>query len=135
MQQITDENWYDCCFDMDFLRSGFHCLVVLLGHYSHQIQSSFEGLFLRGVVPGGLYFIEDLHCMYFSTYIKPNESTMTEIINKWLITLWKEAEPQKDKDIQWAKQISCSWGICVVQKISQQDITDRRYRFDLPEQK
>eukprot|EP01034_Spumella_vulgaris_P037638 gene37638-46433_t len=39
---------------------GFHAIIDDGGHQNNQIKTSFDILFEKALLPGGLYFIEDL---------------------------------------------------------------------------
>lgn len=60
---------------------NFHVIIDDGGHKNHQIKTSFDILFEKALLPGGLYFIEDMQ-VGRQNYYGANDETgpMSDII-------------------------------------------------------
>lgn len=104
-------------------RGGFDVIIDDGGHLNHQILNSFHVLFNDALLPGGLYFIEDLQVGKDASSV---EDTMASILQSWIDTLLipgpsnpqleqlRQKYPKPDA-VEW---VFCQREACVVGKKS-----------------
>ncbi len=77
--KATVESWVE--------KSGgnFHVIIDDGGHENHQIKTSFDILFEKALLPGGLYFLEDLQVGRIKTWgVGDDTGPISDIIQSYV---------------------------------------------------
>ena len=108
----------------------FNVIIDDGGHQNGQIRNSFDILFAKALLPGGLYFIEDLQVSRGAGFASSGEPLMADIIQSYIDQLliptgyldikeFTEYSLQQrklypmPKDVKW---IFCQHEACVIAK-------------------
>lgn len=109
---------------------GFDFIIDDGGHTNKQIWNTFQVFFFRGLKPGGVYFIEDIHvCRNHDVYkggiTGANGAAVIDVIAEWVDQLVVNSEAHSPKAVTRAykhplpseiERIDCVKDMCAITK-------------------
>jgi hypothetical protein len=70
---------------------GYDVIIDDGGHHAHQMIASFQALW-PAIKPGGIYVVEDIHCNYDSSYLRPGKLPFMTILRDMLDNMMCRSE-------------------------------------------